>query len=186
LKEHPKAKEDIAKRNLMNWIARRKLRDFITVMVNERCISFNIDEGEYIKKGELDGCYAIKTNVPHDIANKEEIHGRYKDLKEVENDFRDLKTFLLEIRPIFHRKAERTRALAFIAMLALMIVRVFEKKTKELKMITAYKIKALDRIQYNKITLASKTIKKIPNKLTKIQEEILSKFKITLPRFLAI
>ena len=51
---------------------------------------------------------------------------RYRDLQKVERNFRTVKTTFLEIRPIFLRKAERTKAHVFVAMLALKITRQFE------------------------------------------------------------
>jgi hypothetical protein len=41
---------------------------------------------------ELDGCYTLKTDVPVQVADKELIHDRYKDLAMVESAFRTCKT----------------------------------------------------------------------------------------------
>ncbi len=184
LKEHTRAEVSIAEKNLNSWISRRKLGDCVTISTTDRTIKFEIINENVIKKGELDGCYIIKTNVPNEIAGKEAIHSRYKDLAEVEQDFRNLKTFLLELRPIFHRKATRTRALAFIAMLALMITKFFDKETLNLGVAIEYKLRTLDRIQYTTFKLMQNIVKKIPNKLSLDQEQILSKLNISLPRFL--
>jgi hypothetical protein len=54
------------------------------------------------------------------------VDQRYRDLQKVERNFRTVKTTFLEIRPIFLRKAERTKAHVFVAMLALKITRQFE------------------------------------------------------------
>ena len=51
------------------------------------------------------------------------VHDRYRDLYEVEHDFRTMKTGLIEMRPIFVRKARRTRAHVLVTMLALKVVR---------------------------------------------------------------
>jgi transposase len=51
------------------------------------------------------------------------VDARYRDLQKVERNFRTVKTAFLEIRPIFLRKAERTKAHVFVAMLALKITR---------------------------------------------------------------
>ena len=47
---------------------------------------------------ELDGCYTLKTDVPVQVADKELIHDRYKDLAMVETAFRTCKTSHLEVR----------------------------------------------------------------------------------------
>jgi len=56
----------------------------------------------------------------------EDVDNRYRDLQKVERDFRTMKRSFLEIHPIFLRKADRTLAHVFIAMLALKITRRFE------------------------------------------------------------
>jgi IS4 transposase len=52
----------------------------------------------------------IKTDLPGEAASAETVHTRYKGLAEVEFAFRTLKTTLLEMRGIFVRKTNRTRA----------------------------------------------------------------------------
>ena len=54
------------------------------------------------------------------------------DLTQVERDFRTLKTGLLELRPIFLRKAARTRGHAFVTMLALKLARELEGRVAPL------------------------------------------------------
>ena len=49
------------------------------------------------------------------------IHERYKSLSDVEWAFRTMKTTLLELRAIFVRKAQRTRAHVFIMTMAYMV-----------------------------------------------------------------
>ncbi len=55
------------------------------------------------------------------------MHDRYRDLHEVEQDFRTMKTGLLEVRPVFVRKAPRTRAHVLVTMLALKVVRAMRR-----------------------------------------------------------
>jgi len=55
--------------------------------------------------------------------DKEQVHRRYKDLALVEEAFRCCKTGHLEVRPIYVRKAERTRAHVFVVMLSYLFVR---------------------------------------------------------------
>ena len=58
---------------------------------------------------ELDGCYVLKTDLPAEVASKESIHERYKDLVKVASAFRTMKTGHLEMRPIYVRKESRTQ-----------------------------------------------------------------------------
>ena len=73
-------------------------------------------------EAKLDGCYVLKTDLTPQQAQKEIVHDRYKDLASVEHAFRTCKTAHLEVRPIFLRLKERTRAHAFVVMLAYQII----------------------------------------------------------------
>src|SRR5437764_1201012 len=64
----------------------------------------------------------LKTDLRPQQAKKELVHDRYKDLAAVEHAFRTCKTAHLEVRPIFLRRAARTRAHAFVVMLAYRII----------------------------------------------------------------
>src|SRR5216683_4640095 len=66
--------------------------------------------------------YVLKTDLMPQHAKKELVHDRYKDLAAVEHAFRTCKTAHLEVRPIFLRLAARTRAHAFVVMLASQII----------------------------------------------------------------
>jgi transposase len=54
--------------------------------------------------------------VPQTLLEAQAVHDRSRDLQEVEQDFRTMQTGLLEVRPIFVRKAPRTRAHVFVTM----------------------------------------------------------------------
>jgi len=71
---------------------------------------------------KLDGCYVLKTDLTAPQCAKEVVHARYKDLARVEWAFRTSKTVELEMRPLYLRLAERTRAHALVVMLAYRIV----------------------------------------------------------------
>jgi hypothetical protein len=69
-------------------------------------------------EARLDGVYVIRTSVGADQMHPEELVQRYKDLSQVEQAFRSLKTVHLQVRPIHHRRAERVTAHVFVCMLA--------------------------------------------------------------------
>jgi len=52
--------------------------------------------------------------------------GAYKELAEVERGFRHLKD-IIELRPVYHQKAERVRGHIFIAALSFLLLRALEK-----------------------------------------------------------
>jgi hypothetical protein len=84
------------------------------------------------KEAQLDGCYVVESDLPAVAADTQAVHDRYLDLTRVERDFRTLKTGLLEIRPVFLRKAERTRGHALVSLLALKLARELERRVAPL------------------------------------------------------
>ncbi|MBT9147641.1 MAG: hypothetical protein DDT32_01403 [Syntrophomonadaceae bacterium] len=89
-----------------------------------RSFQYFKQEEEIRLENELDGVYILRT-YEKDLT-PEEIIESYKDLQEVEQAFRSLKT-PLELRPFFHHQEERVRAHVFICVLAYTIQKVVEK-----------------------------------------------------------
>jgi DDE family transposase len=85
-----------------------------------------IDRSKIAAEERLDGKYLLSSSDPDLTA--EEIALGYKNLREAERSFRDLKT-TLELRPVFHRLEHRIRAHVLICWLALLLVRVAERRT---------------------------------------------------------
>ncbi len=115
-------------RQLEAWIRRHKLDRFVRVSLKERMLVVEIDEAAREEVLLLAGCYVIETDVPGEALGAEQVHSCYKDLAKVERDWRSMKTGFLEIRPVFLRKANRTRGHALVCMLALKIVREMERR----------------------------------------------------------
>src|SRR5262249_57592049 len=86
-------------------------------------LTATLDPTAQAEAAQLEGCYVLETDVLPPALDAQTVHDRYCDLHEVEQDFRTMKTGLLEVRPIFVRKARRTRAHVFVTMLALTVVR---------------------------------------------------------------
>jgi len=122
----PRASAEKGLTALRGWVKRHKLAKFVTLTLEERVSRCAIDERAMAEDGLLDGCYLLETDVPTAWLDAPTVDQRYRDLQKVERNFRTVKTTFLEIRPIFVRKAERTKAHGFVAMLALKITRQFE------------------------------------------------------------
>ena len=116
---------------LQRWAKSHKLSAFVTLTLKERVIVCTLDEEAKAQDALLDGCYLLETDVPLTLMDAKTIDARYRDLQKVERNFRTVKTTFLEIRPIFLRKAERTKAHVFVAMLALKITRRFEADLRQ-------------------------------------------------------
>jgi len=111
---------------LQRWAKSHKLSAFVTLTLKERFVVCTLDDEAKVQDALLDGCYLLETDVPQGLMDAKTVDARYRDLQKVERNFRTVKTTFLEIRPIFLRKAERTKAHVFVAMLALKITRRFE------------------------------------------------------------
>ncbi len=122
LTDHPRANTQVAWHKLVARAKHLRIADWVELTVAERAITLTIKEDARTAAAKLDGCYVLKTDLGPAQAPKETVHDRYKDLASVEYAFRTCKTGHLEVRPIFLRLAERTRAHAFVVMLAYQII----------------------------------------------------------------
>ena len=70
----------------------------------------------------LDGIYVLRTSVPATDLDAAEVVAGYKNLANVERDFRIIKVDDLDLRPIHHRLDDRVKAHVLICMLACYVV----------------------------------------------------------------
>jgi hypothetical protein len=123
LTEHPRADAQGALQKLVARAKTLRLSDWVELTLEERAITLTVNASAQQEAAKLDGCYVLKTDLTPQQAKKELVHDRYKDLASVEHAFRSCKTAHLEVRPIFLRLEARTRAHAFVVMLAYQIIR---------------------------------------------------------------
>lgn len=144
LAAHPRAAPETSRRQIEGWLVRYKLDAFASARCEGRKVFIEIDTAKRAAVEQFDGCYVVVSNVPASQASAQALWDRYGYLQRVERDFRSLKTGLLDLRPIFLRKANRTRAHALVSMLALKLARELEKRVHPLGL-TAQD--ALDRLE---------------------------------------
>ncbi|MCH7685804.1 MAG: IS1634 family transposase [Planctomycetes bacterium] len=133
LAEHRRARVETALRAVEKKIAKLKLAGWVQVAAAQRTLSLSEDAEALAEESKLDGCYVIKTDLDKRSASKETVHGRYKDLAQVEWAFRTSKTTHLECRPIHVRLATRTRGHVFVVMLAYRIVGELARRWQSLE-----------------------------------------------------
>ncbi|HYN28370.1 MAG TPA: hypothetical protein VES95_00660 [Dermatophilaceae bacterium] len=85
-----------------------------------------LDRKKVAAEERLDGKYLLTTSDPH--LSAEDVALGYKNLLEAERGLRDLKS-TLELRPVFHRLEPRIRAHVLLCWLALLLIRVAERRT---------------------------------------------------------
>ena len=125
LAAHPRARVQIARRDLRQWAERLGIGEWVEIGEDEtpRRLALRIDEAAREEAARLDGCYVLKTDLAPAAASKQIVHERYKDLALVEQAFRTSKTVELELRPVHVRLATRTRGHVLVVMLAYRIAR---------------------------------------------------------------
>jgi hypothetical protein len=127
LAEHPKADQHKAWKLVSEKEGRLGLSSFVKVTAENRRVKVEVDEEYLAEIAELDGCYALKTDLPVEAVDAQTVHDRYKDLALVETAFRTSKTDHLEVRPVFVRTEPNTRGHVLVVMLAYLMVRALRK-----------------------------------------------------------
>ena len=126
-------------------------------------------------EAELDGCYVVETDLPKPAATAQEVHDRYLDLTQVERDFRTIKTGLLEIRPVFLRKASRTRGHAVVGLLALKLARELDRRVAPLGLTVADALSRLEGVRLVSLGDPEGQLWRLADSYPKAQTEVLEK-----------
>ncbi|MGH2782695.1 MAG: IS1634 family transposase [Thermoleophilaceae bacterium] len=131
-RDKAKAKKTKTKKSTANEDAHRRaecaLRDHKTLgryLRQSPSGRLSIDRVAIRAEERLDGKYLLSTSDPD--LSAEDVAVGYKNLLEAERGFRDLKS-TLELRPVFHRLEPRIRAHVLLCWLALLLVRVAERR----------------------------------------------------------
>jgi transposase len=127
LAKHPKAKVATQEKKLRSKLASLKLAAWLELQPQDRKLVLEVHTRALEKHSQLDGCYALKTDLPAAVASAQVVHARYKDLTLVEQNFRTMKTVELELRPVYVRLEQTTRGHALVVMLAYRLIKELEK-----------------------------------------------------------
>ena len=155
-------------------LAMYHLDRFVGARLEGRRVVLEIDEAKKSDVELLDGCYVLETDVDRATMPTEAAQARYMDLQKVERNFRTMKTGLLEIRPVFVRKASRTRGHALVTMLALKIVRELERRTKPLGLGAEATLESLQAIRLVTFADPSLDLWHLPTSYASAQQQILA------------
>jgi hypothetical protein len=146
LAEHPRADRHTAWKKVIEKADRLGVSDMVTVTASDRCVIVKVDTDYIAHIAELDGCYTLKSNLPAEVASKEIIHDRYKDLTLVETAFRTCKTSHLEVRPVYVRTEANTRGHVLVVMLAYLIVRELKRAWNNFDLTVEEGLEELNRL----------------------------------------
>ena len=90
--------------------------------ITDTSLSVERRHGQIAAEAALDGIYVLRTSVPADQLDAAGVVIGYKNLANIERDFRIIKVDDLDLRPIHHRLADRVKAHVLICMLACYLV----------------------------------------------------------------
>ena len=99
-------------------INRYKMAKHFILQIQDAQLSFERNAQSISQESALDGIYVVRTSLPEDRMDDDDIVRSYKNLSNVERAFRSLKAIDLMVRPIRHRTENRVRAHIFLCMLA--------------------------------------------------------------------
>jgi hypothetical protein len=122
LTDHPRADAQGAWQKLVARAKTLRLADWVERTVAERSIPLTVNEDAQTEEAKRDGCYVLTTDLTPAQAPKELVQDRYKALASVAHALRTGKTAHLAVRPLFLRLEARTRAQAFVVMLAYQLI----------------------------------------------------------------
>jgi hypothetical protein len=161
-------------------VVRYNLEKFVRLRLDKRTIEVAVDEEKVESAKQLDGCYVLVTDLQQKDCSAETVHDRYKDLAQVESAFRLLKSSL-DVRPMWHRRADRTRGHVFVAMLSVLLLEEFQRRIQNLDTTTSAAIDALNNIQLSDLKIGHDVVKKLPSQLRSDQSALLNALKLRLP-----
>ncbi len=97
-------------------INKRKVAKHFVLDIGERSFTWRRDQDNIAAEAAFDGIYVIRTPVPAGALDAPAAVAAYKDLSNVEQDFKISKDDL-DLRPIYHRLEDRVNAHVLICML---------------------------------------------------------------------
>ncbi|ACA57613.1 transposase (plasmid) [Mycobacterium liflandii 128FXT] len=103
-------------------LAKFKMAKHFHLDITDTTLTVTRDQTKIDAEAALDGIYVLRTSVTANELDPAAVVVSYKNLANVERDFRSIKTDDLDLRPIHHRLDDRVKAHILIAMLACYLV----------------------------------------------------------------
>jgi hypothetical protein len=99
-----------------------KVAKHFTLDISDTTFGYARRQAQIDAEAALDGIYVIRTSVGTDRLDAAGVVQAYKQLANLERDFRSLKSIDLQLRPIHHHLDGRVRAHVLVCMLACYLV----------------------------------------------------------------
>jgi hypothetical protein len=171
--KQPRCKPESSLRGAQARVTKYRLGRWVSVRLEGRQVVWSEDAAARETEAQLDGCYVVESDLPAGAADTQAVHDRYLDLTRVERDFRTLKTGLLAIRPVFLRKADRTRGHALVSLLALKLARELERRVAPVGLTVADAVARLQGVRLVCLGEASLGLWRLAESYPAAQTEVL-------------
>ena len=103
-------------------IDKHKMGKHFHTTITDTTLTYRRDTARIDAEARLDGIYVLRTSVDAEGLDPAAVVESYKNLANVERDFRIIKADDLDLRPIHHRLDQRVRAHVLICLLACYLV----------------------------------------------------------------
>ena len=103
-------------------LGKYKMAKHFDTTITDTSFTYHRNHDAIATEAALDGIYVIRTSVDAAELTSAAVVESYKDLANIERDFRSIKTDDLQVRPIHHRLEDRVKAHLLICMLARYLV----------------------------------------------------------------
>jgi hypothetical protein len=103
-------------------IDKYKMGKHFHTTITDTTFTYQRDQARITAEAALDGIYVLRTSVDAEILDPAAVVAGYKNLANIERDFRTIKSDDLDLRPIHHRLDDRVKAHVLICMLACYLV----------------------------------------------------------------
>jgi len=99
-----------------------KMSKHFHLTITDTEFTYHRDQAGIDAQAALDGIYVLRTSVDADTLDPAGVVAGYKNLANIERDFRIIKSDDLDLRPIHHRLEDRVKAHVLICMLACYLI----------------------------------------------------------------
>jgi len=99
-------------------LGRHKMAKHFQVAITDTTLAITRDRQNIDTEVALDGLYVLRTTVPGDELDTAAVISAYKNLANVEKNFRSLKAIDIDLRPVRHYLEHRVKAHVFLCFLA--------------------------------------------------------------------
>ena len=103
-------------------IDKHKMGKHFHTTITDTAFTYHRDQARIDAEAALDGIYVLRTSVDTEALDPAAVVEGYKNLANVERDFRIIKTDDLDLRPIHHRLEDRVKAHVLICLLACYLI----------------------------------------------------------------